>query len=110
MKGKEKSNAMTKEEVIKQLNLLIEDRKAFCAGDYDPIFDKDIEALKYAIKKLEKTALEVPVQEQFRSSNLKANIKSNGLDMLKNISTDSSLKLDTICTDKTSVEINLSKS
>ncbi|MGG7144831.1 hypothetical protein ACQPVP_15415 [Clostridium nigeriense] len=56
---------MNREEVIKQLKDLIEDRKAFCAGDYDPIFDKDIEALKYAIRELEKTALEVPVREQY---------------------------------------------
>lgn len=62
--NKEKSIEMNREEAIKQLKDLIEDRKAFCAGDYDSIFDKDIEALKYAIRELEKTALEVPVQEQ----------------------------------------------
>lgn len=63
--NKEKSIGMNREEAIKQLKDLIEDRKAFCAGDYDPIFDKDIEALEYAIRELEKPALEVPVQEQF---------------------------------------------
>lgn len=56
---------MKREEAIKQLKDLIEDRKAFCAGDYDKVFDEDIEALEYAIKELEKTAHEVPVQEQF---------------------------------------------
>ncbi len=67
--NKEKSIEMNREEAIKQLKDLIEDRKAFCAGDYDPIFDKDIEALEYAIKELEKTALEVPVQEQLLKIN-----------------------------------------
>lgn len=63
---KEKSIEINREEAIKQLKDLIVDRKTFCVGDYDPIFDRDIEALKYAIKELEKTALEVPVQEQYK--------------------------------------------
>lgn len=77
---KEKSVEMNKEEVIKQLKDLIEDRKSFCAGDYDPIFDRDIEALKYAIKELEKTALEVPVQEQLHMNfNPKTGEKMNDI-------------------------------
>lgn len=55
---------MKREEVVKQLKELIEDRKSFMAGDYDDCYDKDVQALEYAIKELERTAQEVPVQEQ----------------------------------------------
>lgn len=55
---------MNREEAIKQLKDLIEDRKAFCAGDYDPIFDKDIEALEYAVNELEKVTLQMPFKEE----------------------------------------------
>lgn len=55
---------MNREEAIKQLKDLIEDRKAFCAGDYDPIFDRDIEALKYAVNELEKVTLQMPFKEE----------------------------------------------
>lgn len=44
---------MNRIEVINQLKDLILDRKSFCAGDYDPTFDRDIEALEYAIVELE---------------------------------------------------------
>ena len=54
------------------------------------------------------TAPEVPVQEQ-SSSKLKANFTIKGLDTLIN-STDSFLNIDTICTNKTSVEVNLFES
>lgn len=52
-------------EAIKELKEIIEDRKSYLAGDYDKTFDKHIQALEYAIKELEKTAPEVPVQEQY---------------------------------------------
>lgn len=53
---------MNRKEVINQLKELIEDRKSFMVGDYDEVYDKDVQALEYAIKEL--TAQEVPVQEQ----------------------------------------------
>lgn len=56
---------MKKEEVIGQLKELIEDRRSFMLGDYDECYDKDVQALEHAIKKL--TAQEVPVQEQYKS-------------------------------------------
>ena len=56
-------NEMTKQEAISQLKELIEDRKSFMAGDYDECFEKDVQALEYAIKELERAAQEVPVQE-----------------------------------------------
>lgn len=54
---------MNRKEVIKQLEELIEDRKSFMVGDYDEVYDKDVQALEYVIKEL--TAQEVPVQEQY---------------------------------------------
>lgn len=53
---------MNRKEVINQLKKLIEDRKSFMVGDYDEVYDKDVQVLEYAIKEL--TAQEVPVQEQ----------------------------------------------
>lgn len=53
---------MKREEAINQLKNLIEDRKSFMVGDYDEVYDKDVQALECAIKEL--TAPEVPVQEQ----------------------------------------------
>ncbi|MBS5886021.1 hypothetical protein [Clostridium sp.] len=53
---------MNRKEVINQLKELIEDRKSFMVGDYDEVYDKDVQALEYVIKEL--TAQEVPVQEQ----------------------------------------------
>ena len=55
---------MTREQVIEQLKDLVKDRESFCVGDYDVVFEQDIQALEYAIKELERTAQEVPVQEQ----------------------------------------------
>ncbi|MGG7214018.1 hypothetical protein ACQPUY_10420, partial [Clostridium nigeriense] len=55
---------MNREKVINQLKELIEDRKSFMVGDYDDCYDKDVKALEYAINELERTAQEVPVQEQ----------------------------------------------
>lgn len=55
---------MNRKEVINQLKELIEDRKSFMVGDYDEVYDKDVQALEYVIKEL--TAQEVPVQEQLR--------------------------------------------
>lgn len=54
---------MNRKEVINQLKELIEDRKSFMVGDYDEVYDKDVQALEHAIKEL--TAQEVPVQEQY---------------------------------------------
>lgn len=54
---------MKREEIINQLKDLIEDRKSFMVGDYDGVYDKDVQALECAIKEL--TAPEVPVQEQY---------------------------------------------
>lgn len=56
---------MKREEVISRLEELIEDRKSFMVGDYDKCYDKDVQALEYAIKEIERTAQEVPVQEQY---------------------------------------------
>lgn len=56
---------MTREQVIEQLKDLVKDRESFCVGDYDVVFELDIQALEYAIKELERTAQEVPVQEQY---------------------------------------------
>lgn len=67
------------------------------------------QAIEYAITELERTAQEVSVQEQSISSYLKCKITINGLNTLKNIDTNSSLKLDSICTGKTRIEINLLK-
>lgn len=53
---------MNRKEIINQLKELIEDRKSFMVEDYDEVYDKDVQALEYAIKEL--TAQEVPVQEQ----------------------------------------------
>ena len=55
---------MNREEVIEQLKDLIKDRKSFMVGDYEPVYEQDIQALDLAIKALEGTALEVQVQEQ----------------------------------------------
>ncbi|HCO75001.1 MAG TPA: hypothetical protein DIT16_09130 [Clostridium sp.] len=62
------------------------------------------------MKDKKETAPEVSVQEQLVSSILKANITIKGLDVLKDISTNSSIDIETICTDKASVEINLLES
>lgn len=98
---------MDKQECISQL----EDLKKHCM-DWSPESpgDKNVEALDMAIAALKGTAPEVPVQEQLVSSNLKANITIKGLDVLKNISTNSSIDIETICTDKASVEVNLFES
>ena len=52
---------MNRKEVINQLKELIEDRKSFMVGDYDEVYDKDVQALEHAIKEL--TAQEVPVHQ-----------------------------------------------
>ncbi len=59
---------MTREQAIEQLKDLVKDRESFCVGDYDVVFELDIQALEYAIKELERTAQEVPVQEQLVSN------------------------------------------
>lgn len=56
---------MDNTEAIKELKEIIEDRKSYLVGDYDKSFERHIQALEYAIKELERTALEVPVQKQF---------------------------------------------
>ncbi len=55
---------MNRKEVIEQLKDIRADRKSFMVGDYDEVYAKDVQALDYAIKELERTAQEVPVQEQ----------------------------------------------
>lgn len=52
---------MNNNEVIKELEEIIEDRKSYLAGDYDKSFERHIQALEYAIKELEKVTPEVPV-------------------------------------------------
>lgn len=54
-----------RQEVTNQLKDLVLDRKSFMVGNYDEVYDRDVEALEYAIKELEVTAPEVPVQEQY---------------------------------------------
>ncbi|WP_034849828.1 BC1881 family protein [Clostridium hydrogeniformans] len=51
---------MNKKEVINQLKSL----KEHCEGWKEEPWVDDVQALDYAIKKLEETTLEVPVQEQ----------------------------------------------
>ena len=57
---------MLKKEVIKQLESL----RAHCESmkDSGEEWEKDVQALDIAIKELERTAQEVPVQEQLQSS------------------------------------------
>lgn len=59
---------MKREEAIKQLKDLIEDRKAFCVGDYDKVFDEDIEALEYAIKELENVSKYIKLKEMLHEA------------------------------------------
>ncbi|MDQ0149154.1 hypothetical protein ACFO6R_06070 [Eubacterium multiforme] len=57
---------MNKENCIEQLK----DLKKHCEYQHqnsDEIWGEDIKALEYAIKELERTAQEVPVQEQLKS-------------------------------------------
>ena len=61
---------MKREEVINQLKELIEDRKSFMIGEYDDCYDKDVQSLEFAIRELERTAQEVPVQEQSKQINI----------------------------------------
>ena len=64
---------MNRKEVIEQLKDLRADRKSFMVSDYDEVYAKDVQALDYVIKELERTAPEVPVQEQSVVINLKIN-------------------------------------
>ena len=74
---------MLKKEVIKQLESL----RAHCESmkESGEEWEKDIQALDIAIKELERTAQEVPVQEQLQSSittelgNTKVIIESDGI-------------------------------
>lgn len=68
---------MNRKEVINQLKELIEDRKSFMVGDYDEVYDKDVQALEHAIKALERAAPEVPAQEQY------VTLKIDGLEIAK---------------------------
>ena len=69
---------MKREEILNQLKDLIEDRKSFMVRDDDGIYDKDVQALEYAIKEL--TAPEVPVQEQPKFISEDSNGKHNTLE------------------------------
>lgn len=93
---------MNKENAIISLKKLVDENKL--------LYPSERQAIEYAILELERTAQEVPIQEQSISNSLKANITIKGLDVLKKFSTDSSLGIDTICTDKTSVEVTLLES
>ena len=74
---------MLKKEVIKQLESL----RAHCESmkEIGEEWEKDVKALEYAIKELERTAQEVPVQEQLKSSiitelgNSKVIIEADGI-------------------------------
>ena len=62
---------MLNKEVIEQLKSL----KAHCESmkESGEEWEKDVQALEYAIKELERTAQEVPVQEQLCEINKKVN-------------------------------------
>lgn len=74
---------MLKKEVIEQLRSL----KAHCESmkESGEEWEKDVQALDIAIKELERTAQEVPVQEQLKSSiitelgNSKVIIEADGI-------------------------------
>ncbi|MBS6501606.1 MAG: hypothetical protein KH415_08240 [Clostridium sp.] len=70
---------MDNKQAIKELKELIEDRKSYLVGDYDKSFERHIQALEYAIEELERTAQEVPVQEQLFSYDGLPIIKSEKL-------------------------------
>ena len=97
---------MNKKEALNQLKSLHYDMEHFQEIESK---EEDVKALEYAINELEKTAQEVPVQEQSVSSKLKINIIFKGLNVLKNINENSLLKISGKCIDKTSVEITLFK-
>lgn len=59
---------MNKEEVLIQLRDLHYNLKDFESVEST---ENDVQAVEYAIKKLERTAREVPVQEQFINSKIK---------------------------------------
>lgn len=62
---------MENKQAIEQLKDLRESQREFIDDkDNDSIFKKDIEALDLAIKALEGTALEVPVQDQSINNDL----------------------------------------
>ena len=75
---------MNREQVINRLKDLMLERKSFITGDYyDEAYKKDVQALEYAIKELERTAQEVPVQEQ--SNKLHLFIVKNNLIQLDDL-------------------------
>ncbi|MDB2161815.1 hypothetical protein PMX22_18665 [Clostridium butyricum] len=55
---------MNNKQVIEQLRDLKKDRESFLTEGADEVYKKDIEAIDIAICVLERTAPEVPVQEQ----------------------------------------------
>lgn len=61
----EERASMNNKQAVEQLKDLKKDRESFITKDADEIYKKDIEALDIAIKALEGTAQEVPVQEQW---------------------------------------------
>lgn len=64
---------MLKKEVIEQLESL----KSHCESmkDSGEEWEKDVQALDIAIKELERTAQEVPVQEQYLNFDVKGSLK-----------------------------------
>lgn len=59
-----KDTSMNNKQAIEQLKDLKKDRESFLTKDADEVYTKDIEAIDIAIRTLERTAQEVPVQEQ----------------------------------------------
>ncbi|MPN41361.1 hypothetical protein SDC9_188906 [bioreactor metagenome] len=56
---------MNRKEVINQLKELIEDRKSFMVGDYDEVYDKDVQALECAIEELEESTCQRCKENKF---------------------------------------------
>lgn len=105
-----KEDLKKKEERIGGLVNLITDyaiEHGMSAKEIDECVDIAKEVF-YSDATVKRTAPEVSVQEQ-SSSKLKAKFTIKGLDTLIN-STDSFLNIDSICTNKTSVEVNLFES
>ncbi|ALS17782.1 hypothetical protein [Clostridium butyricum] len=64
---------MDNKQVIEQLKDLKKDRESFLTEGADEVYKKDIEAIDIAICVLERTAPEVPVQEQLSEVITKVN-------------------------------------
>ncbi|MEW9939375.1 hypothetical protein AB2T96_18680 [Clostridium butyricum] len=65
-----KDTSMNNKQAIEQLKDLKKDRESFLTKDADEVYTKDIEAIDIAIRTLERTAQEVPVQEQLTKKDI----------------------------------------